>query len=64
MKHYLKGIDTMKITVGDFKDMRGEDMPIILGNCKYVTGYGASQTIEGRRGCFGADCRPQFDIFS
>ena len=39
MKHYfLKGFDTiMKITVGDFKDMRGEDMPIILGNCKYVT---------------------------
>ena len=37
----------MKITVGDFKDMRGEDMPIILGNCKYVTGYGASRTIDG-----------------
>lgn len=29
----------MKITVGDLRDMRGADMPIILQDCKYVMGY-------------------------
>lgn len=36
----------MKITVGDFRDMRGADMPIILGNCKYVMGW-AEKPIDG-----------------
>ena len=36
----------MKITIGDFKDMRGADMPIILGNCKYVMGW-AEKPIDG-----------------
>jgi hypothetical protein len=46
MKHYLKGIDTMKITIGDLRDMRGADMPIILQDCKYIQGY-AQKLIEG-----------------
>ena len=29
----------MKITIGDLRDMRGADMPIILQDCKYVMGY-------------------------
>ena len=37
----------MKMTIKDFKTMCCEDMPIILGNCKYVTGYGANKTIDG-----------------
>lgn len=36
----------MKITIGDLRDMRGEDMPIILQNCKYVQGY-AQTPIDG-----------------
>lgn len=36
----------MKITIGDFKDMRGADMPIILGNCKYVMGW-TEKPIDG-----------------
>lgn len=53
----------MKMTVGDFKDMRGEDMPIILGNCKYVTGYGANETINGPWGWLvhTGDCDPMID---
>ena len=53
----------MKMTVGDFKDMRGEDMPIILGNCKYVTGYGANETIDGPWGWMvhTGDCDPMKD---
>ena len=53
----------MKMTVGDFKDMRGEDMPIILGNCKYVTGYSANETIDGPWGWMvhTGDCDPLND---
>lgn len=29
----------MKITIGDLRDMRSANMPIILQNCKYVQGY-------------------------
>lgn len=36
----------MKITIGDLRDMRGEDMPIILQNCKYTQGY-AQTPIDG-----------------
>lgn len=36
----------MKITIGDLRDMRGADMPIILQNCKYIQGY-AQKPIEG-----------------
>ena len=53
----------MKMTIGDFKDMCGEDMPIILGNCKYVTGYGANETIDGPWGWMvhTGDCDPMKD---
>lgn len=36
----------MKITIGDLRDMRGADMPIILQDCKYVQGY-AQKPIGG-----------------
>lgn len=36
----------MKITIGDLRDMRGADMPIILQNCKYIQGY-IQKPIEG-----------------
>lgn len=38
----------MKITIADLKEMRGADMPIILQDCKYVTGWGmGDKPIEG-----------------
>lgn len=49
----------MKITIGDLRDMRGDDMPIILQNCKYVQGY-AQTPINGPWGWMVqvGDCDP------
>lgn len=52
----------MKITIGDLRDMRGADMPIILQDCKYVQGY-AQKEVSGPWGwmVYIGDCDPMWN---